>query len=238
MLFCPCVVNVENRQDITLGTQLSRRNNPERGIRGVHVGLPRNSAGWLVYIPSTSKVLVSQDVAFDEDFVSTLSYTESRIPGGTSLQPPSHPSLSSSYELHNTEDPQPACSNSDTLNEAHQNDPTDVFIGNPSKPPPYSMEEYVTDNLLPYGPTGGAPTNLTLTKFDQMTPTNFADPKELKHYIKFTKQQKHSHNIQQTSTTSTYACRLQSQTLKPDSTQKTSYQNQPTGNKYFNCLKK
>ena len=68
VLFCPCVVNVDQRQDMDIGTQLNCRNNPERGIRGVHVGLPHNSAGWLVYIPSTGCVLVSSDVVFDEDF--------------------------------------------------------------------------------------------------------------------------------------------------------------------------
>ena len=76
-----------------IGTQLNRRNNPEHGIRGVHVGLPCNSAGWLVYIPSTGRVLVSTDVVFDEDFLSTVSYTQSRVPGGLLHQPPSHPSF-------------------------------------------------------------------------------------------------------------------------------------------------
>ena len=78
----------------------------------IHVGLPRNSAGWLVYIPSTSKVLVSQDVLFDEEFVSTLAHKDSRIPGGIPLQPPSHPSLSSDYEIHQTENPEPISNNS------------------------------------------------------------------------------------------------------------------------------
>ena len=35
-----------------------------------------------VYIPSTGHVLVSTDVVFDEDFLSTVSYTQSRVPGG------------------------------------------------------------------------------------------------------------------------------------------------------------
>ena len=104
VLFCPCVVNVDQRQDMDIGTQLNRRNNPERGIRGVHVGLPRNSAGWLVYVPSTGRVLVSTDVVFDEDFLSTVSYTQSRVPGGLLHQPPSHPSFRPTHNVKTTED--------------------------------------------------------------------------------------------------------------------------------------
>ena len=41
VLFCPCVVNVDQRTDLALGTQLNRQNSSERGIRGIHVGLPQ-----------------------------------------------------------------------------------------------------------------------------------------------------------------------------------------------------
>ena len=75
VLFCPCIVNIDQRHDVTEGKQLDRKNNPECGIRGIHVGLPHNSASWLLYIPSTSQVLVSADVAFDKDFLSTVSHT-------------------------------------------------------------------------------------------------------------------------------------------------------------------
>ena len=63
-------------------TMINRKNHPERDIRGVHVGLPRGSAGWLVYVPSTGKISVSQDVVFDEDFMSTVAYSHSLIPTG------------------------------------------------------------------------------------------------------------------------------------------------------------
>ena len=56
VLFCPGVVNIDQWHDIIEQTQLNWRNNPERGIHGVHVGLPCNSVGWLVYIPSSSRV--------------------------------------------------------------------------------------------------------------------------------------------------------------------------------------
>ena len=77
-------MNMDQHQDMDIRTQLNGCNNPEHGIHGVHVGLSRNSAGWLVYIPSTGLVLVSSDVIFDEDFLSTVS-TQSRVPEGLDI---------------------------------------------------------------------------------------------------------------------------------------------------------
>ena len=99
------MVNIDQRHDIIEWTQLNRRNNPEQGIRGVHVGLPQNSAGWFVYIPSTGRVLVSKDVVFDEDFISTVSYTQTRVPGGILTQPPSNPAFRAGQDIIATEDP-------------------------------------------------------------------------------------------------------------------------------------
>ena len=78
-------------------------NHLEHNISDVHIGLPRNSAGWLVYIPSTGCVLVSCDVVFDEDFLSTVSYTQSHVPRGLLRQPPSYPSFSLTQDVKTTE---------------------------------------------------------------------------------------------------------------------------------------
>ena len=102
-----------------IGTQLNRRNNPEHGIHGVHVSLPHNSAGWLVYIPSTGRVLVSSDVVFDEDFLPTVSYTQSHVPGGILHQPPSHPSFYPTQEVKTTEDPRQYSANDDSPGTPH-----------------------------------------------------------------------------------------------------------------------
>ena len=64
-------------KDMQTKHNIDRRNWPERGIRGIHIGLPRTSAGWLVYIPSTGRIATSADVVFDEDFLSTVLYTVS-----------------------------------------------------------------------------------------------------------------------------------------------------------------
>ena len=113
VLFCPCVANAGPRKDKRTGRILDRRNNPERGIRGIHVGLPRHAPGWLVYIPSTGEILNSCDVVFDEDFLSTLSYTRVRFPGGLKLQPPSHPSFVNEDDIEYTDDPLKFATNED-----------------------------------------------------------------------------------------------------------------------------
>ena len=127
----------------------NRENNPEPSICGIHVGLPRNSAGWLVYIPSTSQVLVSADVAFDEDFLSTVSHTTSRLPGGILQQPPSDPAYNPTWDIHTTEDPKRF---------THDTSSTDIddapFINTPGESLKVPFEEYFMDNLLPSAKRG------------------------------------------------------------------------------------
>ena len=94
----------------------------------MHVGLPHNSAGWLVYVPLTGRVLVSQDVVFDEDFLSTVSYTQSRVPGGILHQPPSHPSFHPTHDVKTTEDPRQLSMNDDSPGTLHVSDVSDVLL--------------------------------------------------------------------------------------------------------------
>jgi hypothetical protein len=72
ILFCPVVMTydsvfVSNRNNERgQGKRpsldaLNRKNNPQRGMRGIHVGVPRNSKGYLVYVPSISKIYTSTD---------------------------------------------------------------------------------------------------------------------------------------------------------------------------------
>ena len=42
---------------------------------GLGLGLPQHQKKYLVYVPSTRKVILSYDVMFDESFSSALSYT-------------------------------------------------------------------------------------------------------------------------------------------------------------------
>jgi hypothetical protein len=66
-LFCPVVVTnggTKYRQDEddprVTPTVISRQNESQQGYRGIHVGIPRASAGWLIYNPQTNHVNVSQ----------------------------------------------------------------------------------------------------------------------------------------------------------------------------------
>ena len=73
VLFCPCVVwramaHVETKT-------LNMRHQTQKGFRGISVGIPQHQKGYLVYVPSTRKVISSNDVLFDESFSSALSYT-------------------------------------------------------------------------------------------------------------------------------------------------------------------
>ena len=47
----------------------------QKGFRGIFVGIPEHQKGYLVYVPSTRKVISSYDVVFDKSFSSALSYT-------------------------------------------------------------------------------------------------------------------------------------------------------------------
>ena len=64
VLFCPCVVqkataNVETKT-------LNMRHQAQKGFSGISVGITQHQKGYLVYVPSTRKVILSYDVMFDE----------------------------------------------------------------------------------------------------------------------------------------------------------------------------
>ena len=73
VLFCPCVVR-KSTAHVEIKT-LNIRHQAQKGFRGIFVGIPQHQKGYLVYVPSTRKVISSYDVVFDKSFSSTLSYT-------------------------------------------------------------------------------------------------------------------------------------------------------------------
>ena len=119
VLFCPCSVNIGPTKDKKTKQILNRKNNPERAIRGIHVGIPRHAPGWLVYLPSTNTILVSNDVAFDEVFLSTVTHTKPRFTGGQLLQPKSLAPPTFPEELEHTDAPK-------VLKPSLTSDPEDV----------------------------------------------------------------------------------------------------------------
>ena len=73
MLFCPRVVRKATAHVET--KTLNMRHQAQKGFRGIFVGIPEHQKGYLVYLPSTRKVISSYDVVFDESFSSALPYT-------------------------------------------------------------------------------------------------------------------------------------------------------------------
>ena len=73
VLFCPCVVHKATAHVET--NTLNMRHQAKKGFCGIFVGIPENQKGYLVYVPSTRKVISSYDAVFDKRFSSALSYT-------------------------------------------------------------------------------------------------------------------------------------------------------------------
>ena len=51
------------------------------------MGIPQHQKGYLVYLPSTRKVISSYDVKFDEIFVSALSYSSRPYAEAMAMRP-------------------------------------------------------------------------------------------------------------------------------------------------------
>ena len=73
VLFCPCVVRKATAH-VEIKA-LNMRHQAQKGFRGIFVGIPEHQKGYLVYIPSTRKMISSYDVVFDEIVSSALAYT-------------------------------------------------------------------------------------------------------------------------------------------------------------------
>ena len=66
VLFCPGVVRKATAHVET--KTLNMRHQAQKGFRGIFVGIPEHQKGYLVYLPSTRKVISSYNVVFDESF--------------------------------------------------------------------------------------------------------------------------------------------------------------------------
>ena len=59
----------------------------QKGFRSIFVGITEHQKGYLVYIPSTRKIIYSYDVVFDESFSSVLAYTSRPYSKGMAMRP-------------------------------------------------------------------------------------------------------------------------------------------------------
>ena len=73
MLFFPCVVRKSTAHVET--KMLNMRHQAQKGFHGIFVGIPEHKKVYLVYVPSTMKIISSYDVVFDDSFSSALAYT-------------------------------------------------------------------------------------------------------------------------------------------------------------------
>ena len=85
VFFCPCVVR-KARAHVETKT-LNMRQQAQKGFRGIFVGIPQHQKVYLVYVPSTRKVILSYDVMFDESFSSALSYTSRPYAEAMAMRP-------------------------------------------------------------------------------------------------------------------------------------------------------
>ena len=85
VLFCPCVVRKATAHVET--KTLNMHHQAQKGFRGIFVGIPQHQKGYLVYVPSTRKVISSYNVVFDESFSSTLSYTSRPYSEAMAMRP-------------------------------------------------------------------------------------------------------------------------------------------------------
>ena len=73
VFFCPRVVRKATAHVET--KMLNMRHQAQKWFHGIFLGIPQHQKGYLVYVPSTRKVISLYNVVFDEFFSSTLSYT-------------------------------------------------------------------------------------------------------------------------------------------------------------------
>ena len=76
VLFCPCVIQKAtahvDKKALTMCHQA------QKFFRGIFVGITQHQKGYLVYLPSTRKIISSYYVVFDESFSNALAYTPRR----------------------------------------------------------------------------------------------------------------------------------------------------------------
>ena len=74
MLFSPCVVR-KTTAHVEIKT-LIMRHQAQKGFRSISFGITEHQKGYLVYVPSTRKIMYSYDVVFDGGVRLTLAAPE------------------------------------------------------------------------------------------------------------------------------------------------------------------
>ena len=66
VLFCPLVARKDSAH--VDKKALNMRHQAQKRFRDIFVGIPHHQKGYIVYVPSTRKIIYSNDVVFDEGF--------------------------------------------------------------------------------------------------------------------------------------------------------------------------
>ena len=67
VLFCPCVVRKATAHFQKKALNISHQ--AQKGFCGIFVGIPQYQKGYLMYVPSTRKIIFLYDVVFDDFFL-------------------------------------------------------------------------------------------------------------------------------------------------------------------------
>ena len=73
VLFCPYDVQKDTLHIETKTLNMCHQS--QKGFRGIFLGIPEHQKVYLVYVPSTRKVISSYNIVFDKSFSSALAYT-------------------------------------------------------------------------------------------------------------------------------------------------------------------
>ena len=73
MLFFPCVVRKATAHVDKKALNMCHQ--AQKDFCGIFVGIPQHQKGYLMYVPSTRKIISSYDVVLDEKNSSELAYT-------------------------------------------------------------------------------------------------------------------------------------------------------------------
>ena len=81
----------------TLGTKaINTSHQAQKGFCGIYVGITQHQKVYLVYIPSSRKIISSYDVVFDESFFSELECTSQPYLEAMAMRPTVTPFYTSS----------------------------------------------------------------------------------------------------------------------------------------------
>ena len=69
------------------GKVLKMCHQSQKGFWGIFVGIPQYQKGYLIYIPSTQKIVSSYDIVFDETSSSALEYMSHPYSEALAMQP-------------------------------------------------------------------------------------------------------------------------------------------------------